>query len=143
MSSQTKPRAIAPVSPLTLSRRDVLIAGGALVGAAVGCSPGSVGSTGLAGDDGSDVDPPPGDDVAAANQAPVWTPIPDQVWTIGVPVYLDLADYCTDPDLDTLAYELDAALPAGVTRVGSVISGTPTTALAATTYVATADDGRA
>ena len=78
---------------------------------------------------------------ASDNEAPLWSRIPAQAWTVGVPVYIDLQDYVTDPDGDTLTILLDKALPEGVTLDGSVISGTPTAATASTTYVATADDG--
>lgn len=72
---------------------------------------------------------------------PVWATIPTQVWAVGVPVQLNLANYCTDADGDPLTFELDQPLPPGVTRNGSVISGTPTGVFAARQYVATADDG--
>lgn len=75
--------------------------------------------------------------------APVWAPIPDQVWTVGVPVTLDLSQYCTDPDGDPLVFTLDQLLPPGLTINGSVISGTPTAAFDTRPFVATADDGKA
>ena len=74
--------------------------------------------------------------------APVWTTIPDQAWAIGVPVYLDLAAYCTDPDGDMLLFELNRSLPAGVALNGGVISGTPVSVYPATQFIATADDGQ-
>ena len=83
-----------------------------------------------------------GEDSAAANRAPVWTTIPDQVWVVGVPVHLDLAQYCTDPDGDALTFALSLSLPAGLTLTGSVISGIPSAVFAATSFTATADDGR-
>ncbi|MES9943931.1 MAG: hypothetical protein ABW080_03115 [Candidatus Thiodiazotropha sp.] len=67
--------------------------------------------------------------------------IPPQTWTVGDPVHLDLNDYVTDPEGDALTFSLDRPLPDGVTLNGSVISGTPTTATASTSYAATADDG--
>jgi hypothetical protein len=82
-----------------------------------------------------------GIDTPTDNEAPVWSTIPSQTWTVGVPVYIDLNDYVTDPDDDALTFSLDIALPDGVTLNGSVISGTPTTVTASATYVATADDG--
>jgi hypothetical protein len=91
-----------------------------------------------AGDPTAGDDAQPGD---GANRAPVWQTIPDQTWVVGVPVMLDLANYCSDPDGDTLAFSLDQTLPAGVTLTGSVISGTPTAETAAAPFVATADDG--
>jgi hypothetical protein len=72
--------------------------------------------------------------------SPVWSTIPDQTWTVGQPVYLDLADYVTDPDGDSLIFSLDVALPQGVTLNGSVISGTPEAPMAARSYVASAND---
>jgi hypothetical protein len=71
---------------------------------------------------------------------PVWEPVPDQTWVIGVPVHLDLADYCTDPEGAALVYSMDGALPAGITLDGSVISGTPTAEFSAAEFRATADD---
>ena len=71
---------------------------------------------------------------------PVWTTVPDQTWVVGVPVYLDLATFCTDADGDPLAFSLSSVLPPGVTLSGSVISGTPTAPFSAKQFVATADD---
>lgn len=71
---------------------------------------------------------------------PVWATIPDQYWSVGVPVHFDLAAYCTDADGDPLLFDLDQQLPHGVTLNGSVISGTPTGLVPATQYIATADD---
>ena len=71
---------------------------------------------------------------------PVWATIPDQVWAVGVPVYLDLADYCTDPDGDPLRFFLNQPLPPNVTLNGSVISGIPSTLFSTTQIVAIADD---
>ncbi|PVV19379.1 MAG: hypothetical protein B6D78_13585 [gamma proteobacterium symbiont of Ctena orbiculata] len=94
-----------------------------------------------------DSDPPADDetpdDGSTNNQAPVWSTIPAQTWTVGVPVYLDLNDYVTDADGDALTISLDSALPNGVTINDGVISGTPSTATASTSYAATADDGNA
>jgi Putative Ig domain len=73
--------------------------------------------------------------------APVWTTIPPQVWTIGLPVSLDLKAYCTDADGDPLTFTLDRALPPGLTLNGSIISGTPTAVFSAAQFVASADDG--
>ncbi len=73
--------------------------------------------------------------------SPLWTAIPDQTWAVGVPVYLDLSSYCTDPDGDALTFQLSPILPAGVMLSGSVISGTPTALFSATSFIATADDG--
>ena len=72
--------------------------------------------------------------------APVWTAVPAQVWTVGVPVHLNLAAYCTDADGDTLTFELDQPLPSGLSLNGSVISGTPSAVFTAKQFVATADD---
>jgi len=71
---------------------------------------------------------------------PSWAPIPDQVWAVDVPVYLDLANYCTDPDGDPLSFALDQPLPPDITLNGSVISGTPSSPFSTTQIVAIADD---
>jgi hypothetical protein len=71
---------------------------------------------------------------------PVWTTVPNQVWTVGVPVSLDLSAYCTDPEGDLLTFSLDRSLPPGVTRNGALISGTPSSAYPSTTFTATAED---
>ena len=71
---------------------------------------------------------------------PVWTTIPAQVWTVGVPVRLDLAAYCTDADGDPLSFTLDQPLPPGVALNGGVISGTPSGPFSARPFVATGDD---
>lgn len=72
--------------------------------------------------------------------APAWSTIPNQVWTVGVPVHLDLSAYCTDPDGDPLTFTLSRSLPTGVTQNGAIISGTPTSTFPATSFTATADD---
>jgi hypothetical protein len=77
----------------------------------------------------------------ASAAAPLWSTIPAQVWTVGVPVYLDLTAHCTDADGDTLSFSLNRSLPPGVTLNGSVISGTPTGTFSAAQFIATADDG--
>ncbi len=74
-----------------------------------------------------------------ADPAETWLPIPDQSWTVGTPVYLDLADYCTDPTADPELFELDQLLPPGLTLDGGVISGIPTAEAGAGQYVATAE----
>lgn len=71
---------------------------------------------------------------------PLWAAIPNQIWAIGVPVYLDLSNYCNDPDGDPLSFGLNRSLPFGVTLAGGVISGTPTALFPAATFIATADD---
>lgn len=74
--------------------------------------------------------------------APVWDRIPDQHWAVGEPVFLDLAEFVTDPDGDALTFTLgDTQLPPGVTFDGRVISGTPTAEFATTVVDVTADDG--
>jgi hypothetical protein len=78
---------------------------------------------------------------ATPSEAPVWRSIPAQTWIVGVPVYIDLNDYVTDPDDDALTFSLDEALPDGVTLDGSVISGTPTAVTATASYMVSADDG--
>lgn len=86
---------------------------------------------------------------AAANFAPIrkafaadptWTTILPQVWAVGVPVHLDLADYCNDIDGDPLIFELDHPLPPGVLLSGSIISGTPSAEFLGSQFIATADD---
>ena len=75
------------------------------------------------------------------NEAPVWSTIPAQTWTVGVAVHIDLNDYVTDPDGDTLTISLDQVLPDGVTLNDGVISGTPSGETDTASYMATADDG--
>ncbi len=77
----------------------------------------------------------------ASAAVPVWSAIPAQSWSVGVPVQLDLANYCSDADGNPLTFTLDRALPPGLTLTGSVISGTPTQSFSATQFIATADDG--
>lgn len=89
--------------------------------------------------DGGELDG--GTDAGPGNRPPAWTSVPDQTWVVGVPVLLDLAAYCTDPDGDALTFSLDLALPPGLTLSGSVISGTPTAVFATASFTATADDG--
>ena len=77
----------------------------------------------------------------AFSEEPEWSEIPPQEWAVGVPVFLDLADYCSQ-DPSTFFFELDQPLPPGVTLNGSVISGTPVEEFPPTEYVAIAhDDG--
>ncbi|HET9253172.1 MAG TPA: hypothetical protein VFP58_13750 [Candidatus Eisenbacteria bacterium] len=71
---------------------------------------------------------------------PTWSTVPNQIWTVGVPVNLDLSSYCNDPDADPLTFTLSQPLPPGLTLNGSIISGTPTATFAPATFVATADD---
>lgn len=78
---------------------------------------------------------------ADTNKVPVWTNIPDQNWAVGVPVYVDLRTYCSDPDDDQLEFAINAPLPAGVSLDGSIISGTPTGEMPAQYFVAMVDDG--
>lgn len=111
---------LTEIEKWTPTRREVLQGTGALaVACAIGCSDSSGPTVGV----------------------PVWQTIPDQTWVIGVPVSLDLANYCTDPDSDPLTFILDLTLPQGVTLSGSVISGTPTAVFAVASFVATAEDG--
>jgi hypothetical protein len=102
--------------------------------------------TGCGDDDTSGTTTPTGtatgSGTSTGNSAPEWSTIPDQAWTVGQPVEFDLADYCSDPDGDDLAFSLDGELPPGLTLEGSVIRGTPTAPFAETPMVATADDGR-
>ncbi|MCC7386209.1 MAG: putative Ig domain-containing protein [Deltaproteobacteria bacterium] len=75
-------------------------------------------------------------------QAPVWRTIPDQTWTVGVPVLLDLRAYVSDADGDTLTLSLSRALPPGLTLRDGVISGTPTQELPPAAFVVSADDAQ-
>ena len=77
-----------------------------------------------------------------ANEPPVWAPIPDQSWVVGVPVHFDLRGFCSDPDGDALTFVLTGTLPAGLTLLDGVIMGTPTEVTASASVTATADDGR-
>lgn len=63
---------------------------------------------------------------AVANQAPTALSIPDQSVTVNELFSLDVAQYFSDPDGDTLTYSTTSTLPAGITLSGSVLSGTPT-----------------
>jgi len=74
--------------------------------------------------------------------APVWIAIPDQTWTVGQPVLLDLRNYCSDSDANLLTITLSGALPPGVSISNGVISGTPTAVFTAASFVASADDGQ-
>ena len=73
--------------------------------------------------------------------APVWATIPNQLWRLGEPVFLDLSDFVTDTDGDALRFSLNLPLPPGITLNGSVISGVPTTEFPTAAFTATADDG--
>lgn len=92
---------------------------------------------------GGKSEPVPVETAGPAGSPPVWALIPDQVWTVGVPVTLDLSQYCTDPNGDQISFTLDQPLPPGLSLSGNVISGTPTAAFDVRTFVATADDGKA
>ncbi len=71
---------------------------------------------------------------------PVWENVPDQNWFIGVPVYLDLNAYCSDPDGNPLSFVLDKPLPEGLTLENGVISGTPISVVDEVNVVATATE---
>lgn len=107
---------------MPITRRLFLIGGGSMIAVAAAC--------------GSDSGP------GGTNEGPVWSPIPDQSWAIGVPVSFDLRDYCTDADGDTLTFSLVAPLPPGLSLEGSVISGIPTEVTSPAAFTAMADDGR-
>jgi hypothetical protein len=94
---------------------------------------------GVAGCDRAPLDAP-APLVPPAAEGPSWNTIPDQAWTPGVPVHLDLSDYCTAPDRE-LTFALDRPLPAGISLDGSIISGTPTGPFPPAKFVALADDG--
>jgi hypothetical protein len=129
------------MSKLQTRRQFIRKAGYMAAGLAfLGCG-GNSGDTATGGDAATCGDAVTGGDAATDGGAPVWSRIPMQSWIVGVPVYIDLKDYVTDPDGDALTISLDKALPEGVTLNGSVISGTPTAVTASALYVATADDG--
>jgi hypothetical protein len=157
--SPSDPNPSTPPTSGGVTRRQFIVGGSVVaVAVAAGCGSGAIsgrddggspdggspdgGSPDGGAPDGGAPDGTVGDG-PVGNQAPVWTTIPDQVWVVGVPVNLDLASYCSDPDGDALTYTLSAALPDGVTLTGSVISGTPTGVFAAASFTATADDGQA
>ena len=74
---------------------------------------------------------------------PVWTgTIPDQNWTLGIPVYLDLRTFVSDPDCDRLTFSVDQPLPPGLNLNNGVISGTPASQVAALNLIATATEER-
>ena len=109
-------------SARAVPRRSFLLGGG-LVILAFGCG----GGTSNEGDTGAGTGTPSGPDgglEGGPNAAPAWTTIPAQAWVVGVPVSFDLLEYCTDPDADTLMFSLVGTLPAGLSLVGSVITGT-------------------
>ena len=111
------------------------------VRAAVGC--GDEESAGPGTGTGTGTGTATGTGAGTGQGAPAWTEVPDQIWTVGQPVELDLAQYCTDPDGDPLTFSLDQELPPGLVLDGSVIRGTPTAEFAAAPFTATADDGQA
>ncbi len=124
-----------------VTRRSVLQGTGVLVAVALtGCGddaggdgsggPGAGGPGGGGGAGGS----------TGTNQPPVWQEIPEQVWMVGIPVYLDFALYCSDAEGAALTFTLDNPLPPGLALNGSVISGVPTTEFPTTPFVITADD---
>jgi hypothetical protein len=75
------------------------------------------------------------------NNPPEWRRIPTQTWIVGETVYLDLNEYVTDPEGNSLTFFLDIDLPPGVTLNGSVISGTAMAESSVQEYTVTADDG--
>lgn len=78
-----------------------------------------------------------------ANAVPVWGSIADQDVIVGDAYTLDLADYVTDADTeDTHTYSvLSGTLPSGLALVGSIVSGTPTTAGQTPTVTFRVSDG--
>ena len=83
------------------------------------------------------------DITVTANNAPAFATgatIADVSAREGIAVSVTLPG-ATDADSDAITYTLSPTLPAGLTRSGMVISGTPTTAMAATPYTWTASDG--
>lgn len=74
------------------------------------------------------------------NRPPTTTGIPDQTLPQGQPYRLDLDAYFSDPDGQQLAYRVQE-LPAGLTLVGGIISGTPTVVGPSITVVTALDPG--
>jgi len=76
---------------------------------------------------------------------PVWQVVPVQLLTVGVSFDLDLAVYASSPGGDTPSFSLvSGALPAGLSIVGTRITGTPTTVETQTPVIrATAAGGTA
>lgn len=70
-----------------------------------------------------------GNATTPANAAPVWQSIPAQALIVGNSYLLQLTDYCTDADVDTLTFSItNGTLPTGLVLAGNRIQGTPTTA---------------
>jgi chitodextrinase len=64
-----------------------------------------------------------------ANAAPVWQSIPAQTLIVGNAYQLQLSDYCSDSDLDTLTFSVaSGTLPSGVVLSANHLQGTPSTA---------------
>jgi hypothetical protein len=64
-----------------------------------------------------------------ANANPSWQTIPAQTLIVGDSFTLNLNNFCSDADADTIQYsDLSGSYPSGITRTGAIISGTPTTA---------------
>ncbi len=82
--------------------------------------------------DGSGNNSPPSLGAVAttsANAAPVWQAIPAQTLTVGNSYSLQLTDYCTDADLDTMVFSvISGTLPGGIALSANRLQGTPTTA---------------
>ncbi|PRY21563.1 putative Ig domain-containing protein, partial [Spirosoma oryzae] len=76
----------------------------------------------------------------APNRPPVAQPIPDQVLVVGQPYQLELSNYFTDPEGQTLTFTA-GVLPAGLSLSGSRISGSPTQAGTVTVQLTALDPG--
>lgn len=63
---------------------------------------------------------------SVVNSAPTLEPIPTQRGTVNTGFSLNLADYASDPEGQTLSYSMSGA-PSFLSLSGSTISGTPTT----------------
>ncbi|GAB3992119.1 hypothetical protein GCM10028807_24490 [Spirosoma daeguense] len=74
------------------------------------------------------------------NQAPTTSGIPNQNLTQNQPYQLNLASYFSDPDGQPLTFS-DQGLPAGLSRTGSLISGTPSTTGVSTISITALDPG--
>lgn len=82
------------------------------------------------------------DATTPANASPTWQTIPAQTLIVGDSYSLNLNNFCTDADADTIQYSIiSGTLPSGITLSGAIISGTPTTAGQTPTVGVRAFDG--
>jgi hypothetical protein len=74
------------------------------------------------------------------NNPPTTSGIADQTILLGQPYQLDLKNYFSDPDLQSLTFAAQG-LPAGLNLSGSVISGTPTSSGTSPVSITATDPG--